>query len=52
MYIGDNYFADVIGARNAGIHPVLLDIGGIIHQPGCPSLKSLTELPGILKHAI
>ena len=50
MYVGDNYFADVIGARNAGVHPVLLDIGGIFHQPGCPSIKSLAELPGILNH--
>jgi putative hydrolase of the HAD superfamily len=50
MYIGDNYFADVIGARRAGIHPVLLDTDGIFHQPGCPSIKSLTEIPGILNH--
>jgi putative hydrolase of the HAD superfamily len=50
VYVGDNYFADVVGARNAGVHPVLLDIGGIFHQPGCPSIKSLAELPGILGH--
>lgn len=50
LYVGDNYFADVVGARNAGIHPVLLDIGGIFHQPGCPSIRSLAELPGILDH--
>jgi len=51
MYVGDNYFADVVGARNAGLHPVLLDIGGIFHQPGCPSIKTLGELPGILGYA-
>jgi putative hydrolase of the HAD superfamily len=50
LYVGDNYFADVVGARNAGLHPVLLDIGGIFDQPGCPSIKSLAELPGILGH--
>jgi len=50
MYIGDNFFADVIGARRAGIHPVLLDTDGIFHQPGCPSIKSLTEIPGLLGH--
>lgn len=50
MYVGDNYFADVVGARNAGLHPVLLDTDGIFHQPGCPSIRSLTELPGILMH--
>ena len=48
IYVGDNYFADVVGARNAGLHPVLLDIGGIFHQPGCPSIKSLGELPAVL----
>ena len=51
MYVGDNYFADVVGARNAGLHPVLLDIGGIFHQPGCPSIKTLGEIPGILGYA-
>jgi putative hydrolase of the HAD superfamily len=50
MYVSDNYFADVVGARNAGVHPVLLDIGGIFHQPGCPSIQSLAELPGIVGH--
>jgi putative hydrolase of the HAD superfamily len=49
MYVGDNYFADVIGARNAGIHPVLLDTDGIFHQPGCPTIKSLAELREILE---
>jgi putative hydrolase of the HAD superfamily len=51
MYVGDNYFADVVGARNAGIHPILLDIGGIFHQPDCQSIKSLGELSGILGNA-
>lgn len=51
MYVGDNYFADVVGARNAGLHPVLLDIGGIFHHPGCPSIKTLGELSGILGYA-
>lgn len=50
MYVGDNYFADIVGARNAGLHPVLLDIGGIYCQPDCPSIKALAELPGILGH--
>jgi putative hydrolase of the HAD superfamily len=50
MYIGDNYFADVIGARNAGIQPVLLDTDSIFYKPGCPSIKSLMEIPGLLGH--
>ncbi len=51
MYVGDNYFADVVGARNAGLHPVLLDIGGIFHQPGCPSINTLGDLPAVLAFA-
>jgi putative hydrolase of the HAD superfamily len=50
LYVGDNYFADVVGARNAGINPVLLDTDGIFHQPDCPTIKSLAELREILKH--
>ena len=51
MYVGDNYFADVVGARNAGLHPVLLDIGGIFHQPDCPSIKTLRDLLAVLDYA-
>ncbi len=51
LYVGDNYFADVVGARNAGLHPVLLDMGGIFHQPGCPSIKTLGDLPAVLDYA-
>lgn len=32
MYIGDNYYADVIGAREAGIIPVLMDEFGIYYH--------------------
>jgi putative hydrolase of the HAD superfamily len=48
VYIGDNYFADVLGARNAGLQPVLYDPSGIFDDPGCPSIKSFHELMGIL----
>jgi putative hydrolase of the HAD superfamily len=50
VYIGDNYYADILGARNAGMKQVLLDIGGIFDEPGCPAIKSLTELPAVLEH--
>lgn len=29
IYVGDNYFADVLGAKNAGLQPVLLDPQGV-----------------------
>ncbi len=47
-YIGDNYFADVIGARRAGLQPVLYDPRGIFDEPGCPVIRSFDELQGVL----
>jgi FMN phosphatase YigB (HAD superfamily) len=43
-YVGDNYFADVIGARRAGLTPVLLDPRGIFDDPECVVIRSFTEL--------
>ena len=48
MYVGDNYFADVIGARRAGLQPVLYDPRGVFPDPDCASIRSFDELRGIL----
>lgn len=48
MYIGDNYFADVVGARRAGLQPVLYDPRGIFPDPGCAKITSFDELTRIL----
>lgn len=48
MYIGDNYFADVVGARRAGLEPVLYDPRGIFPDPGCAIIRSFDELGIIL----
>jgi len=48
IYVGDNYYADVIGARGAGMQPVLLDPLGIFPEAGCPVIRSMGELEGIL----
>ncbi|GAB4504137.1 MAG: hypothetical protein Fur0043_11300 [Anaerolineales bacterium] len=44
LYVGDNYFADVIGAHRAGLQPVLYDPLGLFHDPGCPVIASFEEL--------
>jgi len=44
LYVGDNYFADVVGARRAGLQPVLYDPKGIFHEPGCPVLTTFNDL--------
>jgi HAD superfamily hydrolase (TIGR01549 family) len=49
MYVGDNYFADVIGARNAGLRPVLYDPRGIYPLAECDVIQALGQLPKLLK---
>jgi len=49
IYVGDNYYADVVGARRAGLQPVLYDPIGIFPEPDCATIKSFDELNSILK---
>jgi HAD superfamily hydrolase (TIGR01549 family) len=44
IYVGDNYFTDIIGARRAGLVPVLLDPEGIFPEAECPVICSLSDL--------
>lgn len=44
VYVGDNYFADVVGARRAGWIPVLYDPRRLFHEPGCAVIESFDEL--------
>jgi putative hydrolase of the HAD superfamily len=47
-YVGDNYYADVVGARRAGLRPVLYDPRGIFPDPGCVRIASFDQLPKVL----
>jgi len=47
-YVGDNYYADVVGARAAGLHPILIDPLGIFPEAGCPTIRALSELEAVL----
>jgi HAD superfamily hydrolase (TIGR01549 family) len=49
VYIGDNYFADVLGSRSAGLIPVLFDPIGIYPAPGCTVIRSIGDLPVLFK---
>jgi len=49
IYIGDNYYADVIGARRAGLRPVLYDPQGVFPEADSATIKSFDELKSILK---
>jgi FMN phosphatase YigB (HAD superfamily) len=49
MYVGDNYFADVVGARRAGLRPVLYDPSGTYPDADCAVIASLDGLSKLLK---
>ncbi len=49
MYVGDNYFADIIGSHRAGLTPVLFDPGGLFPEAECAVIKSFHEFHRLLK---
>jgi putative hydrolase of the HAD superfamily len=49
VYVGDNYFADVIGSRRAGLTPVLVDPLGIFPDTDCITIRTFDELAGIVR---
>jgi putative hydrolase of the HAD superfamily len=49
VYVGDNYFADVVGARSAGLIPVLVDPEGLFPEADCVVIRCIGELPGLLR---
>lgn len=50
MYIGDNYFADIVGSRRAGLIPVLYDPISLFADADCTVIKSFNELPELLSN--
>lgn len=44
IHVGDLYHVDVIGARSAGLRPVLLDEAGLYESADCPRIRALPEL--------
>lgn len=49
IYVGDNYFADVVGARRAGLMPVLYDPDEIFPEADCTTIRVFDELNSIVK---
>jgi FMN phosphatase YigB (HAD superfamily) len=49
VYVGDNYFADVVGSRLAGLTPVLFDPDEIFPEADCIKIRSFPELNSIIK---
>ena len=48
VHVGDTYEADIIGARNAGIRPILIDRDGTQTGRWNETIQSLYELPKLL----
>jgi len=44
FYVGDNYWADVVGARRAGLTPVLLDPDHLFPEACCLILERIDDL--------
>jgi HAD superfamily hydrolase (TIGR01509 family) len=44
VYVGDNYFADVLGALAAGMHPVLYDPKSVYPEVDCMVIRDITHL--------
>ena len=52
IHVGDLYHVDVVGARAAGIQPVLLDVGDLYPDCDCPRVRSLAALVEFLRAAV
>jgi HAD superfamily hydrolase (TIGR01549 family) len=48
VYVGDNYYADVVGASKANIQPILIDPEGVFPDAVCPVISTIGELIEIL----
>jgi len=49
IYVGDNYYADVVGARRAGLEPVLYDPHLIFPDADCTTIHSFDELLPVIQ---
>ncbi len=48
VYVGDNYYADIIGAQRAGMAPVLIDPEELFPDADCPTIDAIGELLDLL----
>ena len=49
VHVGDTYEADIIGAKNVGIRPILIDRDNTQTGRWDETIRSLSELPALLK---
>ncbi|MCE2414674.1 HAD family hydrolase [Candidatus Poribacteria bacterium] len=51
VHVGDTYEADIVGAKNAGIRPILIDRDGTQTGRWRETIRNLSELPELLSVA-
>jgi HAD superfamily hydrolase (TIGR01549 family) len=49
IYVGDNYYADILGAWKAGLQPVLLDEKGVFPDAECVVIARVGDLVGLVR---
>ncbi|MDX9992606.1 MAG: HAD family hydrolase [Anaerolineales bacterium] len=49
VYVGDNYYADVVGARRAGLIPVLFDPGKVFPEADCLVIQTHAQIFDLLE---
>jgi putative hydrolase of the HAD superfamily len=52
LYLGDIYAVDYLGAQQAGMKPMLMDIAGVYSKTDLPRINSLAELEPCLKKLV
>lgn len=48
LYVGDNYYADILGAQSAGLSPVLFDPEQVFPDASCPVIQRIADLLPVL----
>lgn len=48
LHVGDLYHVDVMGARAAGMQPLLFDVGDLYRDADCPRVRSFAEVRSFL----
>src|SRR5690606_17187382 len=49
LYVGDNYYADIMGARAAGLQCLLLNWNGLYEDPDCDQITAIQDLLDLLQ---
>lgn len=48
-FVGDNFYADVLGAQALGMRPILLDPQGLFPEADCPVIRRLEQVLEVLE---